>query len=262
MENGNFTDFDFRTNEQKIAANKAKIQELENRKAALLAKRDQMKVAANRARLGDASFVHTMFANEADQANMRRKELQDIQEDVYLREYELKKLDEKLSQELPQDELERLQDEKDYKLGALKRVLARNPEVESHYYDRGQGSDKGGKNVTSFKQEWAMIKPSLTNDQKTAFIEKLKFYRAKYGNVEGLNGLINEVEKTSTKEKIDEEKRLAGIAIDKATKGGVDYTTLQKKGNYTKSVKIGKEFYDVVVNSDGTATCNGVKKEW
>ena len=257
-----FTEFDFRTPEQKIAANKAKIQELENRKAALLAKRDQMKVAANRARLGDASFVHTMFANEADKENVRRKELQDIQEDIYLREYELKKLDEKLSQELPQDELERLQDEKDYKLGALKRVLARNPEVESHYYDRGQGSDKGGKNVASFKQEWAMIKPSLTNDQKTAFLEKLKFYRAKYGNVEGLNDLINEVEKTSTKEEIDEEKRLAGIAIDKATKGGVEYTTLQKKGSYTKSVKIGKEFYNVVVSSDGTATCNGVKKQW
>lgn len=257
-----FTEFDFRTPEQKIAANKAKIQELKNRKAQLEAKRNQMKVASNRARAGDASFVHTMFANEADKENVRRKELQDIQEDVYLREYELKKLDEKLSQELPQDELERLQDEKDYKLGALKRVLARNPEVESHYYDRGQGSDKGGKNVASFNQEWVMIKPSLTNDQKAAFLGKLKDYRAIYGNVEGLNNLINEVEKTPTKEEKDEEKRIAGIAIDKATKGGVDYVALQKKGSYTKRVKIGKEFYDVVVNYDGTATCNGVEKEW
>jgi hypothetical protein len=257
-----FTEFDFRTPEQKIAANNARIQELKNRKAQLEAKRNQMKVASNRARAGDASFVHTMFANEADQENVRRKELQDIQEDVYLREYELKKIDEKLSQELPQDELERLQDEKDYKLGALKRVLARNPEVESHYYDRGQGSDKGGKNVASFKQEWAMIKPSLTNDQKVAFLGKLKDYRAKYKNVEGLNDLINEVENTPTNEEKDEEKRLAGIAIDKVIKGGVDYATLDKKGSYTKSVKIGKEFYDVVVNSNGTATCKGVKREW
>jgi hypothetical protein len=257
-----FTEFDFRTPEQKIAANNARIQELKNRRAQLEAKRDQMKVASNRARAGDASFVHTMFANEADQENVRRKELQDIQEDVYLREYELKKIDEKLSQELPQDELERLQDEKDYKLGALKRVLARNPEVESHYYDRGQGSDKGGKNVASFEQEWAMIKPSLTNDQKVAFLGKLKDYRAKYKNVEGLNDLINVVENTPTKEEKDEEKRLAGIAIDKVIKGGVDYVSLQKNGRYTKSVKIGKEFYDVVVNSNGTATCKGVKREW
>ena len=135
-----FTEFDFRTPEQKIAANKAKIQELENRKAALLAKRDQMKVAANRARLGDASFVHTMFANEADKENMRQKTLQEIQEDVYYREEELKAIDRKLSNELPQDELEDLQAEKDYKLGALKRILARNPEIESHYYAKKQSS--------------------------------------------------------------------------------------------------------------------------
>jgi hypothetical protein len=95
-----------------------------------------------------------------------------------------------------------------------------------------------------------------------AFLGKLKDYRAKYKNVEGLNDLINVVENTPTKEEKDEEKRLAGIAIDKVIKGGVDYATLDKKGSYTKSVKIGKEFYDVVVNSDGTATCNGVKREW
>ena len=255
-----FTEFDFRTPEQKIAANKAKIQELENRKAALLAKRDQMKVAANRARAGDASFVHTMFANEADKENMRQKTLQEIQEDVYYREDELKAIDRKLSQELPQDELEDLQAEKEYKLGALKRILARNPEIESHYYERGQGN-KGGKNVKSFKEEWTRLKPTLSKSEKVEFLERLKKYRDRYGNVEGLNGLITEVENSTTKEEKDEEKRLAGIAIDKALKN-VDYTSLQKEGSYTKSVKIGKKFYDVVVNSDGTATCNGVKMQW
>ena len=191
---------------------------------------------------------------------MRRKELQDIQEDVYLREYELKKIDEKLSQELPQDELEDLQAEKEYKLGALKRILARNPEIESHYYERGQGN-KGGKNVKSFKEEWTRLKPTLSKSEKVEFLERLKKYRDRYGNVEGLNGLITEVENSTTKEEKDEEKRLAGIAIDKALKN-VDYTSLQKEGSYTKSVKIGKKFYDVVVNSDGTATCNGVKMQW
>ena len=92
-------------------------------------------------------------------------------------------------------------------------------------------------------------------------MERLKKYRDRYGNVEGLNGLITEVENSTTKEEKDEEKRLAGIAIDKALEN-VDYTKLQKKGSYTKSVKIGKKFYDVVVNSDGTATCNGVKMQW
>lgn len=256
-----FTEFDFRTPEQKIAANKEKIQELENRKAQLEAKRDQMKVAANRARLGDASFVHTMFANEADQENMRQKTLQEIQEDVYYREEELKAIDRKLSKELPQDELEDLQAEKDYKLGALKRILARNPEIEIHYYDRGQG-DKGGKNVKSFKEEWTRLKQTLSKSEKVEFLERLKKYRDRYGNVEGLNGLITEVENTPTKEEIDEGNRLAGIAIDKAIKDGVEHTTLNKKGSYTKRVKIGKEFYNVVVNSNGTATCNGVEKEW
>lgn len=57
MENGNFTDFDFRTNEQKIADNNAKIAKLKAQLSELKAKRYGMENAwaANRASIGDGS---------------------------------------------------------------------------------------------------------------------------------------------------------------------------------------------------------------
>lgn len=59
-----FTEFDFRTTEQKIAENNAKIAELRARKQKLIEDRDRLRVASNRARIGDASFASQYFANE------------------------------------------------------------------------------------------------------------------------------------------------------------------------------------------------------
>ena len=164
-----------------------------------------------------------------------------------------------MSNELPQDELEDLQAEKDYKLGALKRILARNPEIESHYYERGQG-DKGGKNVKSFKEEWTRLKPTLSKSEKAEFLERLKKYRDRYGNVEGLNGLITEVENSTAKEEIATKKANANKAIDKALDGGVDdYKLRANNGSYTEDVYIDGKKYTVTITKKA-ATCKGVTR--
>lgn len=254
-----FTEFDFRTPEQKIAANKAKIQELENRKAALLAKRDQMKVAANRARAGDASFVHTMFANEADQANARRKQAEEMQDLLNSYDAQLEALDNELSK--PGDEPTK----RGYRIKKAEiakkreRLLSKFPDLETTYVDVGEGQQAETDDL--MEALYNSVADDLTDQKRADLVNMVEEYERKNGVTTKTTALKKKIKKTATDTEKDAERKNANKAIDKALED-VDYTTLQKKGSYTKSVKIGKEFYDVVVNSNGTATCNGVKKEF
>ena len=254
-----FTEFDFRTPEQKIAANKAKIQELENRKAALLAKRDQMKVAANRARTGDASFVHTMFANEADQANMKRLDKERAQETIISYDEQLEALDNEIRKAGDPTE----KNNKRLKKNTIKRLRARLldnfPDLETTYVDLGEG--KQTVDLDYLEAMYDSMAETWNNEQRDNLWSMVDEYEVENGVSPKTTALKKKIKKTSTDTEKDDARRNANKAIDKALEN-VDYTSLQKKGSYTKSVKIGKEFYDVVVNSDGTATCNGVKREW
>lgn len=254
-----FTEFDFRTPEQKIAANKAKIQELENRKAALLAKRDQMKVAANRARTGDASFVHTMFANEADQANAKRQQVEEAQKILFSYDAELEALDNELSQASDEPTKRSKRIKKAQIAKNRERLLAKFPDLETTYVDVGEGQQAATDDL--MEALYNSVADDLTEQKRADLVNMVEEYERKNGVTTKTTALKKKIKKTATDTEKDDARRNANKAIDKALEN-VDYTSLQKKGSYTKSVKIGKEFYDVVVNSDGTATCNGVKREF
>lgn len=254
-----FTEFDFRTPEQKIAANKAKIQELENRKAALLAKRDQMKVAANRARTGDASFVHTMFANEADQANAKRQQVEEAQKNLFSYDAELEALDNEMSQASDEPTKRAKRIKKAQIAKNRERLLAKFPDLETTYVDVGEGQQAATDDL--MEALYNSVADDLTEQKRADLVNMVEEYERKNGVTTKTTALKKKIKKTATDTEKDDARRNANKAIDKALEN-VDYMSLQNKGSYTKSVKIGKEFYDVVVNSDGTATCNGVKREW
>ena len=253
-----FTEFDFRTPEQKIAANKAKIQELENRKAALLAKRDQMKVAANRARLGDASFVHTMFANEADQANAKRQHVEDAQKILFSYDAELEALDNELSQASDEPTKRATRIKKAQIAKNRERLLSKFPDLETTYVDVGEGQQAETDDL--MEALYNSVADDLTEQKRADLVNMVEEYERKNGVTTKTTALKKKIKKTATDTEKDEERRNANKAIDKAMED-VDYVTLQKKGGYTRSVKVNGKLYTVEIK-DGVASCNGVKREF
>lgn len=254
-----FTEFDFRTPEQKIAANNAKIQELKNRKALLVEKRDQMKVAANRARVGDASFVHTMFANEADQAKAKRQQVEEAQNTLSSYDEELEILDNELRKagDDPTKGTARIKKAKIAKM--RERLLAKFPDLETTYVDVSEGPQAETDDL--MEALYNSVADNLTDQKRAELVNMVEEHERKYGVTTKTTALKKKIEKTATDTEKDTARKNANKAIDKVLED-IDYVTLKNKGSYTKSVKIGKEFYDVLVNSNGTATCNGVKKEF
>lgn len=253
-----FTEFDFRTPEQKIAANKAKIQELENRKAALLAKRDQMKVAANRARLGDASFVHTMFANEADQANVKRQQVEEAQKILFSYDAELEALDNELSQASDEPTKRAKRIKKAQIAKNRDRLLAKFPDLDTTYVDVGEGPQAETDDLLTAMYD--SMAETLTDEQRAMLLKRVDDYEAKNGVTTKTTALKKKIEKTATDTEKEMARANANKAIDKALED-VDYVALQKKDSYTRSVKVNGKLYTVEIK-DGVASCNGVKREW
>ena len=253
-----FTEFDFRTPEQKIAANNARIQELKNRKAQLEAKRNQMKVASNRARAGDASFVHTMFANEADQANARRKQAEEMQDLLNSYDAQLEALDNELSK--PGDEPTK----RGYRIKKAEiakkrdRLLAKFPDLETTYVDVGEGPQAETDDLLTAMYD--SMAETLTDEQRAMLLKRVDDYEAKNGVTTKTTALKKKIKKTATDTEKETERANANNAIDKALED-VDYMALQKKDSYTKSVKVNGKMYTVEIK-DGVASCNGVKREW
>ena len=253
-----FTEFDFRTPEQKIAANKAKIQELENRKAQLEAKRNQMKVAANRARAGDASFVHTMFANEADQANVKRMQVEDAQKLLFSYDAELEALDNELSQASDEPTKRAKRIKKDQIAKNRDRLLAKFPDLDTTYVDVGEGPQAATDDF--LEAMYDRMAANLTDEQRADLVNMVEEYERKNGVTTKTTALKKKIEKTATDTEKETARANANKAIDKALED-VDYVALQKKGSYTKSVKVNGKMYTVEIK-DGVASCNGVKREW
>lgn len=253
-----FTEFDFRTPEQKIAANKAKIQELENRKAALLAKRDQMKVASNRARLGDASFVHTMFANEADQANMKRLDKERAQETIISYDEELEALDNEIRKAGDPTE----KNNKRLKKNTIKRLRARLldnfPDLETTYVDLGEG--KQTVDLDYLEAMYDSMAETWNDEQRDNLWSMVDEYEVENGVSPKTTALKKKIKKTATDTEKKTERANANKAIDKAMED-IDYMKLMK-GGYTKSVKVNGKRYTVELKDNGIASCNGVEKEF
>lgn len=253
-----FTEFDFRTPEQKIAANKAKIQELENRKAALLAKRDQMKVASNRARLGDASFVHTMFANEADQANAKRQQVEEAQKNLFSYDAELEALDNEMSQASDEPTKRAKRIKKAQIAKNRERLLAKFPDLETTYVDVGEGQQAATDDL--MEALYNSVADDLTEQKRADLVNMVEEYERKNGVTTKTTALKKKIKKTATDTEKHDARRNANNAIDKALED-VDYVALQRKGGYTRSVKVNGKLYTVEIK-DGVASCNGVKREW
>jgi hypothetical protein len=253
-----FTEFDFRTPEQKIAANNARIQDLKNRKAQLEAKRNQMKVASNRARTGDASFVHTMFANEADQANARRKQAEEMQDLLNSYDAQLEALDNELSK--PGDEPTK----RGYRIKKAEiakkreRLLAKFPDLETTYVDVGEGQQAATDDL--MEAIYNSVADDLTEQKRADLVNMVEEYERKNGVTTKTTALKKKIKKTATDTEKETERANANKAIDKALED-VDYVSLQKKGSYTRSVKVNGKLYTVEIK-DGVASCNGVKREW
>ena len=253
-----FTEFDFRTPEQKIAANNARIQELKNRKAQLEAKRNQMKVASNRARAGDASFVHTMFANEADQANARRKQAEEMQNLLDSYDGQLEALDNELS--LPGDD----KTKRGYRIKKAEiakkreRLLAKFPDLETTYVDVGEGPQAATDDL--MEALYNSVSDDLTEQKRAELVNMVEEYERKNGVTTKTTALKKKIEKTATDSEKETARANANKAIDKALED-VDYVALQKKDSYTRSVKVNGKLYTVEIK-DGVASCNGVKREW
>lgn len=253
-----FTEFDFRTPEQKIAANNARIQELKNRKARLMAKIDQMKVAANRARTGDASFVHTMFANEADQANAKRQQVEEAQKILFSYDAELEALDNELSQASDEPTKRAKRIKKAQIAKNRDRLLAKFPDLETTYVDVGEGPQAETDDL--MEALYNSVADDLTEQKRADLVKMVEEYERKNGVTTKTTALKKKIKKTATDTEKDEARRNANKAIDKALED-VDYVTLQKKGGYTRSVKVNGKLYTVEIK-DGVASCNGVKREF
>lgn len=269
------------SNEQKIEANRARIEELKAERETLLAKKRMQELAANRAREGDFTLAQSIMSNEmserlqreanrADMQKMARQDLEEAKEENYLYKVELEDIDRQLKGVLEKGERRDIKAKKKVKLEQYKRFLKKNPELDPLYVDTGVDGPEKGLSVENFKERWTSVKQDLDKESKASFLAELYAYRDENGDVPGLNQLIQEVENEKTKEeKADVERSAkdnANRAIDKAVEGLDSYSkgVIRKESKGASSVIIGGKTYTVDFSVDSqdriVAKCNGVTR--
>ena len=208
MENGNFTDLDFRTNEQKIADNNAKIAELKAQLSELKAKRYSMENAwaANRASIGDGS-AYAQLQNQryserlaknaerqsnavraADERKQKARDLADLKREL---EYVDKELESRLSQ-VARKGKENHRAEVVEGIKALEEELGLTPSYIPEMPGFAQGTS-----LSNFKEDFAQIQDSEWTDARKA--EELAKYAAAREE-EGYGDFIDSVRKRPTVE--------------------------------------------------------------
>lgn len=208
MENGNFTELDFRTNEQKIADNNAKIAELKAQLSELKAKRYGMENAwaANRASIGDGS-AYAQLQNQRYSERLSRDS--ERRENAVLAEDKRKEKASKLS-ELKR-ELGAVDVELETRLSPLERKKMENQRAEvvedirdieqelglrPSYIPEMPGFDQGT-SLSNFKEDFAQIQDSEWTDARKA--DELAKYAAA-SEEEGYGDFIASVRKRQTVE--------------------------------------------------------------
>lgn len=256
MENGNFTDFDFRTNEQKIADNNAKIAKLEARLSELKAKRYGMENAwaANRASIGDGSayaqlqnqrYSERLAKNAERQSNAalaedKRKEkaskLSELKRELGAVDVELKSrlspLDRKKLENQRADVVEDIRD--------IEQELGLRPSYIPEMPGFSQGTS-----LSNFKEDFSQIQDSEWTDAKKS--EKLAEYAAA-SEEEGYGDFIASVRKRQTVE--DKKKAKATAAAEEKRKMSAANSAIEEmsKDPYTASSGslVGSQVYDAI----------------
>ena len=263
MENGNFTDLDFRTNEQKIADNNAKIAELKAQLSELKAKRYGMENAwaANRASIGDGS-AYAQLQNQRYSERLARdserrekavldeqkrkekaKELSALRRELYFVDAELKQR----MTDVARKGKENHRAEVVEGIKALEEELGLTPS----YIPEMPGFDQGT-SLSNFKEDFAQIQDSEWTDAKKS--EKLAEYAAA-SEEEGYGDFMASVRKRPTVEDKargkEASKKKAAEAIERLKKRGENDMELIafKEGRLNKF-------------SDDYGTYEKIKGEW
>lgn len=214
---GNFTELDLRTNEQKIRDNNAKIAELKAQLSELKAKRYGMENAwaANRARIGDGS-AYAQLQNqryserlsrdserrekavlEADERKQKARNLSDLKREL---EYVDEELETRLSPVARKDK-ENHRAEVVEGIKALEEELGLTPSYIPEMPGFAQGTS-----LSNFKEDFAQIQDSEWTDAKKA--EKLEEYAAA-SEEEGFGDFMASVRKRLT---VEDKARSKGAA--------------------------------------------------
>jgi hypothetical protein len=265
-----FTDLTFddeKSPAQKIAENNAKIAELKARKAELEAKRgqidperlEQMRVAANRARAGDASFIHSMYSADADKKNLARKELETAQEYIDSYDNQLEIYDNEIRKAGDPTEKNTARKNRELIKKRRERLLEKYPGLETSYVDVGEGEQTV--DLDYLEAKYDSMSETLTDQQRLELWDKVDEYEKQNGVSTKSTALKKKIKKTASDTDKANAEAIASKAIEKARVGGIDYTALSKSGSYKKKVELNGKPYVVTFEKDGdsiTATCNSV----
>lgn len=264
-----FTDLTFddeKSTAQKIAENNAKIVALKARKAELEAKRgqidperlEQMRVAANRARAGDASFIHSMYSSDADKKKLAQKELETAQEYIDSYDNQLEIYDNEIRKAGDPTEKNTARKKRELIKKKRERLLEKYPGLETTYVDVPEGPQAESDDYLEAK--YNSMAATLTDKQKAELLKMVDDYE-KNNVTTKTTALKKKIENTPTDTDKQKSNENAYKAIDKARVGGIDYTALSKSGSYKKKVELNGKPYVVTFEKDGdsiTATCNSV----
>jgi predicted metal-dependent hydrolase len=138
------------------------------------------------------------------------------------------------------------------------RLLAKFPDLETTYVDVGEGQQAATDDL--MEAIYNSVADDLTEQKRADLVNMVEEYERKNGVTTKTTALKKKIKKTATDTEKETERANANKAIDKALED-VDYVSLQKKGSYTRSVKVNGKLYTVEIK-DGVASCNGVKREW
>lgn len=263
MENGNFTDFDFRTNEQKIADNKAKIAKLKAQLSELKAKRYGMENAwaANRASIGDGS-AYAQLQNQRYSERLSR--------DSERREKAVLAADERKQKAKTLAELKRelgyVDEELETRLSPVARKGKENHRAEVVEGIKALEEELGltpsyipempgfaqGTSLSNFKEDFAQIQDSEWTDAKKS--EKLAEYAAA-SEEEGYGDFMASVRKRPT---VEDKARGKGAA-KKAAAEAIE--RLKKRGENDMELIAFKEGR-LNKFSDDYGTYEKIKGEW
>jgi hypothetical protein len=263
MENGNFTDFDFRTKEQKIADNNAKIAELKAQLSELKAKRYGMENAwaANRARIGDGSayaqLQNQRYSERLSRDSERREkavlaadERKKKAQDLTAAKRELGAVDVELESRLSPINRKKIENQRAEVVESI-REIEQELGLRPSYIPDMPGFDQGT-SLSNFKEAFAQIQDSEWTDARKA--EELDKYAAA-SEEEGYGDFIASVRKRPTVEDKargkDAAKKKAAEAIERLKKRGENDMELIafKEGRLNKF-------------SDDYGTYEKIKGEW
>ena len=255
---GNFTELDLRTNEQKISDNNAKIAELKAQLSELKAKRYGMENAwaANRARIGDGSayaqLQNQRYSERLSRDSERREnavlaadERKKKAQDLAAAKRELGAVDVELESRLSPINRKKMENQRAEVVESI-REIEQELGLRPSYIPDMPGFDQGT-SLSNFKEDFAQIQDSEWTDARKA--EELAKYAAAKEE-EGYGDFIAKVKARKTVE--DRKKDELKAADDKKRRISAANSAIEEmsKDPYTASSGslVGSQVYDAIQN--------------